>query len=77
MSIRSSLGTIWSYRRAVLLGVVLVLLAWFLVSNRRSAYVEFPFNISVEAPVGLIVLASALLGALAGVLILSLYRTFR
>ena len=77
MKITQFVRSAWSHRRAVLLAAVLLLLFWFLVSNRRSAYVEFPFNVSVEAPLGLIVVASAALGALAGVLVLSLYRTFR
>jgi uncharacterized integral membrane protein len=77
MGIRQFVVRVWSHRRAMLLVAVLLVLLWFVVSNWERSRIAFPFGVSIEAPLGFIVIASAALGALAGVLVLSLYRTFR
>jgi uncharacterized integral membrane protein len=74
----SILRNFWDYRRLVLVALVLGLLLWFIWANNEKVTVAFPFRMGqVTSSVGVIILTSALVGAVATLLLTTLYVTIR
>jgi uncharacterized integral membrane protein len=74
----SLLRNFWVYRRLVLVAMVLGLLLWFIWANGEQVSVTFPFKLGkVSSSVGVIILASALVGSLTTLLVVTLYFAIR
>lgn len=74
----SILRNFWVYRRLVLVALVLGLLLWFIWANNEKVTVAFPFRLGqVTSSVGVIILTSALVGAVATLLLTTLYMAIR
>ncbi len=74
----SILHNFWVYRRLVLVALVLGLLLWFIWANNEKVTVAFPFRLGqVTSSVGVIILASALVGSVATLLVTTLYGAIR
>ncbi len=74
----SILHNLWVYRRLVLAALVLGLLLWFIWANNTTVTVAFPFRMGqVNSSLGLIILASALVGSVATLLVTTLYFAIR
>jgi uncharacterized integral membrane protein len=74
----SILRNFWVYRRLVLVAMVLGLLLWFIWANNDKVTVAFPFGMGkVTSSTGLIILASALVGSGATLLVTTLYLAIR
>lgn len=74
----SILRNFWVYRRLVLVALVLGLLLWFIWANNEKVTVAFPFRLGqVTSSVGVIILASALVGSVATLLVTTLYGAIR
>jgi uncharacterized integral membrane protein len=74
----SLLRNFWVYRRLVLVALVLGLLLWFIWANGEQVSVTFPFRLgNVSSSVGVIILASALVGSLTTLLVVTLYFAIR
>ncbi len=74
----SILHNLWVYRRLVLAALVLGLLLWFIWANNATVTVAFPFRMGqVNSSVGVIILASALVGSVATLLVTTLYFAIR
>jgi uncharacterized integral membrane protein len=72
------LRDLWAARRLVAAAVIIGILLWFIVGNNQPATVYLPFGLGQpSASIGVIVLASALAGSLATVLILTLVLALR
>ena len=68
----------WIYRRLVALAMVLGLMLWFIWANNAPATVAFPFGLGkFESTIGLVILLSSLLGAVATALVLTLIYAIR
>ncbi len=76
---RRSVGVIrnfWIYRWLITAALLLGTLLWFMFTNSQSVTVFLPFGLgSPTAPIGLVVLFSALIGALVAVLLTVLVLT--
>lgn len=74
----SILRNFWVYRRLVLVALVLGLLLWFIWANNQEVTVAFPFRLGqVSSSVGVIILASALVGSVATLLLTTVYLAIR
>ncbi len=74
----SILRNFWVYRRLVFAALVLGLLLWFIWANNATVTVAFPFRMGqVNSSVGVIILASALVGSVATLLVTTLYFAIR
>lgn len=67
----------WIYRRVIALAAVLGLALAFIVTNREEVHVAFPFIGTVRSWCGVVMLASALFGAAATWLVLTVRSTLR
>jgi len=68
----------WIYRKLVALAMVLGLMLWFVWANNAPVTVAFPFGLgSFSSSVGLIILLSALVGAVVSALSLTLIHTLK
>jgi uncharacterized integral membrane protein len=68
----------WIYRRLVALAMVLGLMLWFIWANNAPATVAFPFGLGkFESTIGLVILLSSLVGAMATALVLTLIYAIR
>src|ERR1700742_3155043 len=66
------------HRRLVALAMVLGLMLWFIWANNQAVTVAFPFRLgSVSSSLGLVILASALVGSVATALTLTVVQTLR
>ncbi len=74
----SMIRNFWVYRRLVGLAVVLGLMLWFIWANNAPATVAFPFGLGkFESTIGLVILLSSLVGAVATALVLTLIYAVR
>lgn len=74
----SILRNLWVYRRLVLVALLLGLLLWFIWANNAEVVVAFPFRLGhLKSSVGVIILASALVGAVATLLVTTLTLAIR
>lgn len=74
----SIVRNLWVYRRLVVLAMVLGLMLWFIWANNADVTVAFPFGLgSVSSSLGLVILASALVGAIASALAFTLVYTVK
>ncbi len=63
----------WIYRKLVALAMVLGLMLWFIWANNAPVTVAFPFGLgSFSSSLGLIILLSALVGAVMSALLVTL-----
>lgn len=70
------LRNFWIYRWLITAALLLGTLLWFMFSNSQTVTVYLPFGLgSPSAPIGLVVLFSALIGALVAVLLTVLVLT--
>ena len=68
----------WIYRRLVALAMVLGLMLWFIWANNAPATVAFPFGLGkFESTIGLVILLSSMVGAVATALVLTLIYAVR
>ena len=68
----------WIYRRLVGLAVMLGLLLWFIWANKDPVNVNFPFGLGkFQSTSGLVILLSALFGAVATALLTTLAYAWR
>jgi len=68
----------WVYRRLIALAMVLGLMLWFIWANNTPVTVAFPFRLgTISSSLGLVILASALVGGLLSALTLTLVYTFK
>ena len=74
----SILRNFWVYRRLVGLAMVLGLMLWFIWANGEKVTVAFPFGLgSFSSSLGLVILLSALVGAVASALMMTLVYTLK
>lgn len=75
----SILRNLWIYRRLVGSAVLLGLMLWFIWANDTAVTVAFPFGLgSLSSRLGLVILISALIGALLTFLVMTfLYTMWR
>lgn len=74
----SLVRNLWVYRRLVALAVVLGLMLWFVLTNNERVSIAFPFGLgNFQSTTGLVILLSALVGALASGLGLTIYWAIR
>jgi len=70
----SILRNFWVYRRLVLVALMLGMLLWFIWANNERVTVAFPFRLGhVTSSVGVIILASALVGSIATMLVTTVF----
>ncbi len=75
---RNILRTLWISRRLVAAALLVGTLLWFILTNNQNVTVYMPFGLGqVGSSVGIIVLASALVGAAASALILTVAWALR
>ena len=68
----------WVYRRLVGLAMVLGLMLWFIWANNAEVTVAFPFGLgTLSSTLGLVILLSALVGAVVTVLTMTLFYAVR
>lgn len=68
----------WVYRRLIVLAMVLGLTLWFIWANNAPVTVAFPFGLgSLSSSLGLVILLSALIGALVTALTITLVSTVK
>ena len=68
----------WVYRRLIALALVLGLMLWFIWANNAAVTVAFPFGLGkISSTVGLVILCSALVGAVVTALAMTLLFTIR
>lgn len=68
----------WVYRRLVGLAVVLGLMLWFIWANNDPVIVRFPFGLGrLTSTTGRVILLSALVGAAATALLMTLVYAWR
>jgi uncharacterized integral membrane protein len=65
MKLPQMMRNLWIYRRLLMLAVVLGIALSFIVSNRVPLKVTFPFLGGIDSTSGIVMLASAVLGAAA------------
>jgi uncharacterized integral membrane protein len=74
----SIVRNMWVYRKLIALAMVLGLMLWFIWANNAAVTVAFPFGLgSLSSSVGLIILASALVGGIATALTMTVVFTIR
>lgn len=75
---RNFLQTVWLSRRLVVAALLVGTLLWFIVTNNQPITVYMPFGLGqLASSVGIIVLTSAMVGAAASALILTLVWALR
>jgi uncharacterized integral membrane protein len=68
----------WIYRRLVALAMVLGLMLWFIWANNTTVTVAFPFGLGkLTSILGLVILLSAVVGALVTALIFTMFFAVR
>jgi len=68
----------WVYRRLIALAMVLGLMLWFIWANNAPVTVAFPFGLgSLSSSLGLVILMSALVGAVVSALTITLVYTVK
>jgi len=68
----------WVYRRLIALAMVLGLMLWFIWANNAPVTVAFPFGLgSLSSSLGLVILLSALVGAVVSALAMTLMYTLK
>ncbi|SIO61012.1 Uncharacterized integral membrane protein [Singulisphaera sp. GP187] len=68
----------WVYRRLIALAMVLGLMLWFIWANNQPVTVAFPFRLgSLSSSLGLVILLSALVGAIVTALTMTLVYTVK
>lgn len=68
----------WVYRRLIALAMVLGLMLWFIWANNAPVTVAFPFGLgSLSSSLGLVILLSALVGAVVSSLTITLIYTVK
>lgn len=68
----------WVYRRLIALAMVLGLMLWFIWANNEPVTVAFPFRLgSFSSSLGLVILLSALVGAIVTALTMTLVYTVK
>jgi uncharacterized integral membrane protein len=68
----------WVHRRLIALAMVLGLMLWFIWANNTPVTVAFPFRLgSLSSSLGLVILLSALVGAVASALTMTLVYTVK
>ncbi|WP_406695756.1 lipopolysaccharide assembly protein LapA domain-containing protein [Singulisphaera sp. Ch08] len=68
----------WVYRRLIALAMVLGLMLWFIWANNEPVTVAFPFRLgSLSSSLGLVILLSALVGAIVAALTMTLVYTVK
>lgn len=68
----------WVYRRLIALAMVLGLMLWFIWANNQPVTVAFPFRLgSFSSSLGLVILLSALVGAIVTALTMTLVYSFK
>ncbi|WP_422926197.1 lipopolysaccharide assembly protein LapA domain-containing protein [Singulisphaera sp. PoT] len=68
----------WIYRKLVALAMVLGMMLWFVWANNAPVTVAFPFGLgNFSSSLGLIILLSALVGAVVSALTLTLIHTLK
>lgn len=68
----------WVYRRLIALAMVLGLMLWFIWANNAPVTVAFPFGLgSLSSSLGLVILLSALVGAIVSALTTTLIYTVK
>jgi uncharacterized integral membrane protein len=74
----SPLRTLWTYRHLFATAFVVGVLLWFILINNEKVTVSFPFGLGkIESSGGILILMSALVGALASGLGLGVFMTVR
>ena len=74
----SLLRNLWVYRKLVALAMVLGLMLWFIWANNAPVTVEFPFGLGkLASTVGLVILLSAVVGAVVTALTMTVIVTLR
>lgn len=74
----SIVRNVWIYRKLIALAMVLGLMLWFIWANGARVTVAFPFRLgSFSSSLGLVILLSALVGAVASALLLTLVYTLK
>jgi len=74
----SIIRNFWVYRRLIALAMVLGLMLWFIWANDEQVTVAFPFRLgSFSSSLGLVILLSALVGAVASALTMTLVYTLK
>ncbi|MFO0961133.1 MAG: LapA family protein [Isosphaeraceae bacterium] len=72
------LRNLWAFRYLIAVGLVLGILGWFCWSNGGTVTVRLPFGLGpVEKSLGVVILLSALVGAVTGVLAMGLFLALR
>jgi len=74
----SVIRNLFVYRRLIALAMVLGLMLWFIWANNQAVTVAFPFRLgSVSSSLGLVILASALVGSVATALTMTVVYTLK
>jgi uncharacterized integral membrane protein len=74
----SIVRNLWVYRRLIALAMVLGLMLWFIWANNEPVTVAFPFRLgSLSSSLGLVILLSALVGAIVTALTMTLIYTVK
>jgi uncharacterized integral membrane protein len=74
----SIVRNLWVYRRLIALAMVLGLMLWFIWANNEPVTVAFPFRLgSLSSSLGLVILLSALVGAIVTALTMTLVYTVK
>ncbi len=74
----SIIRNLWVYRRLVGSAILLGLMLWFIWANDTLVTVAFPFRLgNLTSRLGIVILLSGMVGALATFLIMTVVRTAR
>ena len=74
----SIIRNFWVYRRLIGTAVVLGVMLWFIMVNHEQVTVHFPFGLgTLTSTSGIIMLLSALVGAVVAILITTVILTIR
>lgn len=74
----SLIRSLWTYRKLVGTAALLGVLLWFIWVNGAQVEVSFPFGLgTVQSGLGVVILASAILGGLFTALAIGAYWTMR
>jgi uncharacterized integral membrane protein len=77
MKLPQMMRNLWIYRRIVVLAVILGIALFFIGSNREPLKVTFPFLGGIDSTSGIVMLASAVLGAAACWLVMTFRQALR
>ena len=77
MNLPQMIRNLWIYRRVLLLAVLLGIVLYFVFTNNKPLEVSFPFIGEISSTSGIVMLASAALGAAACWLVLTFRRALR